>query len=70
MVLGDSLNSEVVDAVYDGSPEISNTSFYSNLLSMAKFWTKKEVKRLTEVPRILGDMDTISFDSTLVNVLK
>ncbi len=53
-------------AVYDGLTSVEEQTYLENLMTLQKFWTKKEISRINDVPRILGDIDVMSFDSTLV----
>jgi len=66
VILGKNLSVDIIDKVYNGSPEISKSSFFSNIASMFKFWTRKELHRLNDIPLILGDPDSIAFDTSLV----
>ena len=60
------LNDADVAKVYDGLTSIGHGTFVENLATLQKFWTRKELSRIFQVPKILGDVDVMGFDSTLV----
>ena len=67
IVSGDQLTDETIANVYKNLSPMKSETFLENVLNLQKFWTKKELKRIFETPRIMGDFDVMGFDSTLVN---
>ena len=69
IVSGEQLTAEAVANVYQDLPPMKSETFLENVFDLQKFWTKKELKRIFEIPRIMGDIDVMGFDSTLVNFI-
>ena len=69
IVSGEQLTAEAVADVYQDLPPMKSETFLENVFDLQKFWTKKELKRIFEIPRIMGDIDVMGFDSTLVNFI-
>jgi len=55
-----------VSKVYQNLSDISEGTFLENIFSLQGFWTVKEISRIIETPRNIGDIDVMGFDSTLV----
>ena len=62
----DQLNEDTVENVYEGLAALNESAFLNNIVALQKFWTKKEISRIAETPKVMGDIDYMGFDSTLV----
>ncbi len=66
IVYKDQLTTEKVANVYQNLSEMNEGKFLENIFSLQGFWTVKEISRIVETPRSIGDIDVMGFDSTLV----
>ena len=69
IVSGEQLTDEAVANVYQNLSTMNSATFLENIFDLQKFWTKKEIKRIFEAPKIMGDIDVMGFDTTLVNFI-
>lgn len=68
VVFSNSIQSKVIEHVYEGMPNMASNTLVANIVNLQIFWTRKCLATLTEKPQF-EDVDDKAFDTGLVNAM-